>query len=322
MAYQTVPPSPAVAAALAAKFLTATASSDLSAEVNLGALTTGIIKHTVSGGVSTPATADPALDYVGPQKTANTASATTVTLPETGLVVPITGTTQIDYLTKPTGDAPRLVILWIQSGLTVRHEVAGAGAGAAFISMVPTGGTANLGVVFAANSVLLLMFDGTAWRRVGSAAHWDGNGITGLTGQSNARLILDAATGTKIQWGAGHFILFDGSRITVSSTAMTRLTSRVRFDQGTVASATQVTFPQNCSSVLVTGTTTMNTFVATGWEEGSILWLEFDNILTITNNSGGTNDFLSRDGVLNITTAAGMVLPFRFDGTDFKEIGR
>lgn len=40
-----------------AKYVTAQSESSLSAEVNLGALTTGILKHTVSGGVSTPATA-------------------------------------------------------------------------------------------------------------------------------------------------------------------------------------------------------------------------------------------------------------------------
>lgn len=40
-----------------AKYVTAQAESSLSAEVNLGALTTGILKHSVSGSVSTPATA-------------------------------------------------------------------------------------------------------------------------------------------------------------------------------------------------------------------------------------------------------------------------
>lgn len=49
-----------------AKYVTAQAESGLSAEVNLGALTTGILKHTVSGGVSTPATATPGTDYYNP----------------------------------------------------------------------------------------------------------------------------------------------------------------------------------------------------------------------------------------------------------------
>lgn len=46
--------------------LTSTASGSLSAEVNLGALTTGLLKHTVSAGVSTPATAVAGTDYTVP----------------------------------------------------------------------------------------------------------------------------------------------------------------------------------------------------------------------------------------------------------------
>lgn len=46
-----------------AKYVTVQAESGLSAEVNLGALTSGLLKHTVSGGVSTPATAVAGTDY-------------------------------------------------------------------------------------------------------------------------------------------------------------------------------------------------------------------------------------------------------------------
>lgn len=54
---------PASVPTSAAKILTAQAESSLSAEVNLGALTTGILKHTVAAGVSTPATAAAGTDY-------------------------------------------------------------------------------------------------------------------------------------------------------------------------------------------------------------------------------------------------------------------
>jgi hypothetical protein len=47
----------------AAHVLTNQAEASLTNEVNLGALTTGLLKHTVSGGVSTPATALPGTDY-------------------------------------------------------------------------------------------------------------------------------------------------------------------------------------------------------------------------------------------------------------------
>lgn len=49
-----------------ARYWTARAESGLSAEVNLGALTTGLLKHTVSGAVSTPATAIADTDYQVP----------------------------------------------------------------------------------------------------------------------------------------------------------------------------------------------------------------------------------------------------------------
>ena len=49
-----------------AKYWVSEANGDLSAEVNLGALTTGLLKHTVAAGVSTPATATPGTDYYAP----------------------------------------------------------------------------------------------------------------------------------------------------------------------------------------------------------------------------------------------------------------
>lgn len=61
-------------------YLTATSESGLSAEVNLGALTTGLLKHTVSGGISTPATAAAGTDYVSPSST-ETLTNKTITTP-------------------------------------------------------------------------------------------------------------------------------------------------------------------------------------------------------------------------------------------------
>jgi len=48
------------------KYIVAETTGDLSAEVSLGALTTGLLKHTVAAGVSTPATAVANSDYVTP----------------------------------------------------------------------------------------------------------------------------------------------------------------------------------------------------------------------------------------------------------------
>lgn len=49
-----------------AHYVTTQAESGLSAEFNLGSLTTGMLKHTVSGSVSTPATATEGTDYYKP----------------------------------------------------------------------------------------------------------------------------------------------------------------------------------------------------------------------------------------------------------------
>lgn len=57
---------PAGGAPTTATYLTATAEAGLSAEVNLGALTSGLLKHTVTAGVSTPATAVAGTDYYNP----------------------------------------------------------------------------------------------------------------------------------------------------------------------------------------------------------------------------------------------------------------
>lgn len=53
-------------AASADHFVTTQAESDLSNEFSLGSLTTGLLKHSVSAGVSTPATASAGTDYVAP----------------------------------------------------------------------------------------------------------------------------------------------------------------------------------------------------------------------------------------------------------------
>lgn len=59
-----------------AKYWVSEADGDLSDEVNLGALTTGLLKHTVSGSVSTPATATSGTDYTTPTGTENLSNKT------------------------------------------------------------------------------------------------------------------------------------------------------------------------------------------------------------------------------------------------------
>jgi hypothetical protein len=285
--------------------------------VSFSGVTNGAV---VKNNAGTPADAVNGIDYVGPQKTANVASATTLpAIPETGALVPVTGTTQIDFITKPTGDAPRYVILWFQSAINVRNNVAGAGGGAANIRML-TGAAANQVTSFAADSLLPLYFDGTVWRMAQDGPHWDGSGIVGSS--ANAKVILDSATGSRLQFTTTTSFHANGNQNIITAQS-TRMTTRIRFDRASVASASTIALPNNCSTILVTGTTTVNsfTFTASNLDTDSIVWLRFDGVLTLTHNAGGTNDFVSKSGA-NITTAAGMQLAFYFDGTDLVEIGR
>jgi hypothetical protein len=59
-----------------AHYVTTQAESGLSNEFNLGGLTTGLLKHTVSGSVSTPATATAGTDYTSPTGTENLSNKT------------------------------------------------------------------------------------------------------------------------------------------------------------------------------------------------------------------------------------------------------
>jgi hypothetical protein len=277
-------------------------------------VTEGALAKRVSG---LPADAVNQIDYVGPQVTAPVASATTITLPETGLLIPITGTTQIDFITKPsTTTVGRLAFLWFQSACAVRHEVAGAGAGAANVSVV-TGGVVNTIYSFPINSILPLQFDGANWRKFPSGPHWDGAKFLGTTTSQSLR--LDAA-GATLAFGASNLAINTSSMILTAAVPY-RVTARMSLTQGSVASASNVTLPQN-SSCLITGTAGMNTFTATGWEAGMEVSLVFADAVVITSNSGGANDFVSKDGSATITTTAGMVLKFRCDGTDLRETGR
>lgn len=261
------------------------------------------------------------IDFVGPQKTANVASATTLpAIPETGLLVPVTGTTTIDYMTVPTGSAPRYVILWFQSAIAVRNNVAGAGAGAANIRMM-TGAAVNQSTSFAANSLCPMFFDGSNWRLAHDAPHWDGSAVQGNSA-IDSKVILNDAVGARLSCSTATRFDADGTRNTITA-PITRFTTRMRYDQVSVASAATIALPDNCSTILITGTTQVNswTFTAGTMETATIVWLRFDNALTLKHNAGGTRDFMTTTG-LDITTAAGLVLPFFFDGTDLVEIGR
>jgi len=71
----------------------------------------------------------------------------------------------------------------------------------------------------------------------------------------------------------------------------------------------------------VTGTNTINEILGTTWTLGAQIVLQFDDVLTVTHNSGGTNDILLGNAA-NFTTAAGNTLSLFYNGTDWVETSR
>jgi len=88
-----------------------------------------------------------------------------------------------------------------------------------------------------------------------------------------------------------------------------------------VASAGGLTLGADGNIFDITGTTTINTITPTNWQAGSVVILQFDGILQVTHNSGGTNDIILGDAT-NYTTAVGDSLMVWFDGTDWREMAR
>ena len=102
------------------------------------------------------------------------------------------------------------------------------------------------------------------------------------------------------------------------------LTGRLQLDKGVdVASPAGgiLTLGTDGNVFDITGTNTINEITPTSWQAGSIIDLQFDGVLTVTNNSGGTNDILLADGA-NFTTAVGDVLTLFFNGADWQEVAR
>lgn len=99
-------------------------------------------------------------------------------------------------------------------------------------------------------------------------------------------------------------------------------TGRHQYDKGAdVASASEITLGADGNVFDITGTTTINTITPTNWQAGSVVILQFDGALTVTHNSGGTNDILLA-GATNFTTATGNTLTLFFNGTDWIETAR
>ena len=87
-----------------------------------------------------------------------------------------------------------------------------------------------------------------------------------------------------------------------------------------VASASTLTLGDDGNFFHITGTTTINQITPTNWQAGSTVILYFTGSLTVTHNSGGTNDIMLASGA-NKSAVAGNTLQLTFNGTDWIETG-
>lgn len=108
----------------------------------------------------------------------------------------------------------------------------------------------------------------------------------------------------------------------ISTVGRLTMNERLLLDKGgDVASGTALSLGFGGNIFDVTGTTTINTISPTGWQAGAVIHLQFDGALTVTHNSGGTNDILLGNQS-NMTTSAGDVLTLFLEGTDWVEVSR
>lgn len=133
------------------------------------------------------------------------------------------------------------------------------------------------------------------------------SGVTDLTTDLSAKAPLDSPTFT--------------TQITSPKTLMTGRHQEKKGSDVASPAGGILTLGSDGNVFDITGTNTINEILGTNWQGGSIISLQFDGILTVTNNSGGTNDILLGDGS-NMTTAAGDVLTLFFNGTDWQEVCR
>ncbi|KKN71749.1 hypothetical protein LCGC14_0418150 [marine sediment metagenome] len=88
-----------------------------------------------------------------------------------------------------------------------------------------------------------------------------------------------------------------------------------------VASATDITLGAG-NYFDITGTTQIDTIVATDWTAGSVVTLQFDASVTVKHNTAGVGAVMLLAGAVDFSATANDTLMFVFDGTNFRELAR
>ena len=194
-------------APVGARYLVAEADATLTADVNLGALTTGLLKHTVSGGISTPATAVAGTDYLAPGGALGTPASGTLTN-ATGLPLAtgVTGDLPYSNLTPATaasrllgrdstgaGDWQELTPATVKALLGVTF---GDLTGTATDAQIPDLNTLTTGLTVSR----CVETDGTGKLGVAAGACGVSGGSTGISGATNHGLMVatGGTTGTSL----------------------------------------------------------------------------------------------------------------------------
>ena len=104
------------------------------------------------------------------------------------------------------------------------------------------------------------------------------------------------------------------------------LSGRLQAHKGAdVASADEITLGTDGNYFDITGTTTINHINNAGWQNGSVVVLQFDASVTVTHNAGsptGSEASILLSGASNFSATANDTLMLVYDGTTFREVAR
>lgn len=139
--------------------------------------------------------------------------------------------------------------------------------------------------------------------------------VTGPASSTDNDIVrFDGATGKIIQDGTDAPKYDDSGNVTFNARVLQKKGSDV-------ASATDITLG-NGNYFDITGSTTIETILPTGWTAGSVVILQFDGALTVKHNTGtGGAPFLLA-GAADFSTGADDTLMVVYDGAYWREVSR
>lgn len=196
---------------------------------------------------------------------------------------------------------------WAESGFTMGSDNVNG-------SLAANVGTANL----YSNSTVL----GVANFSIGNANFVAGSSLT-----------ANSTTGFISMFGKSYTVTTPNSfNVGFTTNAFEITANKVRINEArfqefhgtTTAAANDLALPNNGNSVTLSGATTVNALVTTNWQAGSTVGIIFSGAPLLKHNTAGgagTATMLLA-GSVDFQAAAGDNIEFRYDGTNWHEIGR